>query len=431
MLCDAMADSFEAQGLTLPPWRRTSAMLSKWLPARVRTTNFSRASAPPALDPGPPRTPPMDAAAYPLVHNPQLHPCLPAAVACSSARGSIAAGVGAAATVAEAAARAAAVPHGGVLVPVSEQGLAQGTRSDSPFSRISDPLHAATAATGARQQKQQYEQQKQHIMVQAAVQGFADGSSPLHKHGSPQVPLEQQQQSPQQEGESRANARRALQRQDSGYLACTFVPFGGVIYASDKEDDDDEEAEVGKGHTGSSPPQAPATLAPATHTSLNQRQRQDELKRPSCQDVRPDPAVAAGWHPGQHVEQHAWECGMADAEAAERRVHGRAGPSVAAAAGFGGRAVAAPGAAAPTGQPLSPGTPVGEQQQQQQPALAAAASAQAGGGLLAARLQEERQGRQQGHERPRGVETRAAGRWGELPIHTVRFGGGGAALQRS
>ncbi|GIL42155.1 hypothetical protein Vafri_217 [Volvox africanus] len=42
-----MADSFERKALTLPPWRRTQSMLSKWLPNRMRDVSFSRASAPP------------------------------------------------------------------------------------------------------------------------------------------------------------------------------------------------------------------------------------------------------------------------------------------------------------------------------------------------------------------------------------------------
>ncbi|GLC45620.1 hypothetical protein PLESTB_001786400 [Pleodorina starrii] len=46
-LCGAMADSFERKGLTLPPWRRTQAMLSKWLPNRARDVSFGRGSAPP------------------------------------------------------------------------------------------------------------------------------------------------------------------------------------------------------------------------------------------------------------------------------------------------------------------------------------------------------------------------------------------------
>lgn len=41
VLCAEMADSFETQGLTLPPWRRTGAMLSKWLPAKAKDTSVS------------------------------------------------------------------------------------------------------------------------------------------------------------------------------------------------------------------------------------------------------------------------------------------------------------------------------------------------------------------------------------------------------
>ncbi|KAG2441490.1 hypothetical protein HXX76_003112 [Chlamydomonas incerta] len=53
LLCALMASSFERQGLTLPPWRRTGSMLSKWLPNRSRDTPagggpFARASAPAA-----------------------------------------------------------------------------------------------------------------------------------------------------------------------------------------------------------------------------------------------------------------------------------------------------------------------------------------------------------------------------------------------
>lgn len=54
-LCEAMAASFEACGLTLPPWRRTSSMLSKWLPARARdrlVPSSSGASPPGGASPG-------------------------------------------------------------------------------------------------------------------------------------------------------------------------------------------------------------------------------------------------------------------------------------------------------------------------------------------------------------------------------------------
>ncbi|GFR44995.1 hypothetical protein Agub_g6304 [Astrephomene gubernaculifera] len=36
LLCALMADSFERQGLALPPWRKEQAMLSKWLPSTGR-----------------------------------------------------------------------------------------------------------------------------------------------------------------------------------------------------------------------------------------------------------------------------------------------------------------------------------------------------------------------------------------------------------
>ncbi|GIL42149.1 hypothetical protein Vafri_216 [Volvox africanus] len=37
LLCALMADSFQREGLPLPPWRREAAMLSKWLPHPART----------------------------------------------------------------------------------------------------------------------------------------------------------------------------------------------------------------------------------------------------------------------------------------------------------------------------------------------------------------------------------------------------------
>lgn len=43
-LCAEMAASFEAEGLTLPPWRRAQAMLSKWLPQRSRDVCFNSSS---------------------------------------------------------------------------------------------------------------------------------------------------------------------------------------------------------------------------------------------------------------------------------------------------------------------------------------------------------------------------------------------------
>lgn len=40
-LCAEMVVSFEANGLTLPPWRRAASMLTKWLPSRSRDVNMS------------------------------------------------------------------------------------------------------------------------------------------------------------------------------------------------------------------------------------------------------------------------------------------------------------------------------------------------------------------------------------------------------
>ncbi len=43
IMCAEMAASFEAKGLTLPPWRRAQAMLSKWLPQRMSDQPLSSA----------------------------------------------------------------------------------------------------------------------------------------------------------------------------------------------------------------------------------------------------------------------------------------------------------------------------------------------------------------------------------------------------
>lgn len=40
-LCAEMVASFEANGLTLPPWRRAQSMLTKWLPSRSHDVNIS------------------------------------------------------------------------------------------------------------------------------------------------------------------------------------------------------------------------------------------------------------------------------------------------------------------------------------------------------------------------------------------------------
>lgn len=36
LLCNEMGHAFEARGIACPPWRQAKAMLSKWLPAKVR-----------------------------------------------------------------------------------------------------------------------------------------------------------------------------------------------------------------------------------------------------------------------------------------------------------------------------------------------------------------------------------------------------------
>lgn len=40
-VCGAMIASFDAKGLTLPPWRRTQSMLSKWLPSKASDRAFT------------------------------------------------------------------------------------------------------------------------------------------------------------------------------------------------------------------------------------------------------------------------------------------------------------------------------------------------------------------------------------------------------
>lgn len=44
-LCAEMVASFEANGLTLPPWRRSQSMLTKWLPSRSRDVCISAGAA--------------------------------------------------------------------------------------------------------------------------------------------------------------------------------------------------------------------------------------------------------------------------------------------------------------------------------------------------------------------------------------------------
>lgn len=42
LLCAEMANSFDVRGLTLPPWRRSKSMLTKWLPVKSRDVCLSR-----------------------------------------------------------------------------------------------------------------------------------------------------------------------------------------------------------------------------------------------------------------------------------------------------------------------------------------------------------------------------------------------------
>lgn len=62
-LCAEMAASFEAMGLTLPPWRRAQSMLSKWLPSRSRDLCFNdNSSSSPACESVPGSSPAADVA---------------------------------------------------------------------------------------------------------------------------------------------------------------------------------------------------------------------------------------------------------------------------------------------------------------------------------------------------------------------------------
>ena len=40
LLCAEMEHAFEARSMTCPPWRQAKAMLSKWRPAKVRSSLF-------------------------------------------------------------------------------------------------------------------------------------------------------------------------------------------------------------------------------------------------------------------------------------------------------------------------------------------------------------------------------------------------------
>ncbi|KAG2441480.1 hypothetical protein HXX76_003102 [Chlamydomonas incerta] len=80
LLCALMADSFERQGLALPPWRKEAAMLSKWLPAANRTRDVPvvvRAHSATAVE-------------LPAAHSPFTHSVASAAAAAAYSRGAAA-----------------------------------------------------------------------------------------------------------------------------------------------------------------------------------------------------------------------------------------------------------------------------------------------------------------------------------------------------
>jgi hypothetical protein len=49
VLCEEMAGAFEGRAMTCPPWRQARAMLSKWLPAKVRSTPWPPSLLPSAV----------------------------------------------------------------------------------------------------------------------------------------------------------------------------------------------------------------------------------------------------------------------------------------------------------------------------------------------------------------------------------------------
>ncbi len=74
-----MAASFEARGLTLPPWRRATAMLSKWMPAKAKDLSVDSAGASPR---GP--SPHAECNPWPAVaHSPEA-PAVPAPASVTS-----------------------------------------------------------------------------------------------------------------------------------------------------------------------------------------------------------------------------------------------------------------------------------------------------------------------------------------------------------
>lgn len=54
LLCSEMSLAFEEWGLSLPPWRQSKSLLSKWLPSKARDYDLSPYSSPRAASPEPP-----------------------------------------------------------------------------------------------------------------------------------------------------------------------------------------------------------------------------------------------------------------------------------------------------------------------------------------------------------------------------------------
>ena len=69
VLCEEMAGAFEGRAMTCPPWRQARAMLSKWLPAKVR--KFPVPSFPPS-----PVTQPCCTTSSTIIHS-QVQPFVP------------------------------------------------------------------------------------------------------------------------------------------------------------------------------------------------------------------------------------------------------------------------------------------------------------------------------------------------------------------
>ncbi|PNW71197.1 hypothetical protein CHLRE_16g693819v5 [Chlamydomonas reinhardtii] len=217
LLCALMASSFERQGLTLPPWRRTGSMLSKWLPNRSRDTPaggggpFARASAPPAAHVREEQKPRAQVPPQPQQQQQQQR-ALPLAAA-SGAGG----GGGSAALQVPAAQLAAVGGTGGTGVSKPSQqyqhqqqpqhaaatiaqatvrgvrsgtgGVGVGRATSLSFSRISDPLSVQHwPQDHAQQQQQQQQHQHQHQQAHGAIAAAASGRSPMGSGVLPSAP---------------------------------------------------------------------------------------------------------------------------------------------------------------------------------------------------------------------------------------------------